>query len=416
MQHLSPAVLPAPKEANKPDRFSLSGQRLPLVSLILCNWNYGEFVGLMIDSIRAQTYPNIEAVVIDNASTDGSREIIARHIAADPRFRVVHAPENEGPMGAALRGLAMTTGSLVCFLDADDYLLTDYVSTHVQVHLALPLAVAVTSGNVIEVAKDGTIICASRSPFARERPAEKRGLRPAGVVPRVEAIDDETYLALSGRVCRVDPQERGSHWSPGTANCYRRFILDMVKPQNPAAIKYISPDGHFTRMCHWLAGSAIIDKPLSAYRLHGNNYYVAAPSVTGIIASGGPALKNIPLRRREILRLILERALPLSLQIGKARYWDVLEQSIEVLSGPLEIELRNDEVRSLFASSFPKIVEHFGARVALHKLGKRMSFRRLRQIVRQAYDGKVPARITRLMILEEVKSFVSLRRFRRRGR
>src|SRR4051812_40305818 len=67
---------------------------LPLVSFVLRNWNYAEYVGAAIDSIRAQDYPRFECVVVDNGSTDNSREVIARHVEDDPRFRVVHTGRN----------------------------------------------------------------------------------------------------------------------------------------------------------------------------------------------------------------------------------------------------------------------------------------------------------------------------------
>jgi hypothetical protein len=69
---------------------ALSGGALkpPLVSFILINWNYGRFVGDAIDSIRAQDYPNFECLIVDNGSTDDSREEYARHVQGDPRFSI----------------------------------------------------------------------------------------------------------------------------------------------------------------------------------------------------------------------------------------------------------------------------------------------------------------------------------------
>ncbi len=65
----------------------------PLVSLLIINWNYGTYIGATIDSIKSQDYPAIEVIVVDNGSTDDSRDVIAKHAGDDPRFRVVHLDE-----------------------------------------------------------------------------------------------------------------------------------------------------------------------------------------------------------------------------------------------------------------------------------------------------------------------------------
>ena len=52
--------------------------KLPLVSLVIINWNYADFVGEAIESLKAQDYPDLEIVVVDNGSSDSSRDVIDR--------------------------------------------------------------------------------------------------------------------------------------------------------------------------------------------------------------------------------------------------------------------------------------------------------------------------------------------------
>ncbi len=91
----------------------------PLVSILVNNYNYARFLPRSVGSALAQTYPHVEVVVVDDASTDGSQEIIhAFGQRVSPVLKVVNAGH-----GAAFNsGFAASRGEIVFFLDADDYL------------------------------------------------------------------------------------------------------------------------------------------------------------------------------------------------------------------------------------------------------------------------------------------------------
>ncbi len=89
-----------------------------LVSTIVNNYNYDRFLKQAIDSALAQTYPQIEVIVVDDGSTDNSREIIEGY-----GDRITPIFQENGKQGAALNsGFAASHGDLVIFLDSDDYL------------------------------------------------------------------------------------------------------------------------------------------------------------------------------------------------------------------------------------------------------------------------------------------------------
>jgi glycosyltransferase involved in cell wall biosynthesis len=90
----------------------------PLVSVITATYQMGGYVAQTVDSILAQTYPHVEAIVVDDGSTDDTREVLARY-ADDPRVRVVHQA-NAGQTVAKNRGLAEAHGAVIGFCDADD--------------------------------------------------------------------------------------------------------------------------------------------------------------------------------------------------------------------------------------------------------------------------------------------------------
>src|SRR5215469_16521569 len=91
----------------------------PRASIVVTNYNYGRFVARCIDSALAQSYPDTEVVVVDDASRDHSREIIRSY-----GKRVVPILlERNGGQGAAFNaGFRACRGDVVLFLDADDWL------------------------------------------------------------------------------------------------------------------------------------------------------------------------------------------------------------------------------------------------------------------------------------------------------
>ena len=91
----------------------------PLVSVIIPTFNRAYCVGQAIDSVRAQTYQNTEILVLDDGSTDGSRDLIEQSFAGDARVRYFFH-ENRGVTATRNRGLALCHGDFVALLDSDD--------------------------------------------------------------------------------------------------------------------------------------------------------------------------------------------------------------------------------------------------------------------------------------------------------
>src|SRR5215211_5807628 len=90
-------------------------QRAPLVSIIITSYNYARFLPAAIESALAQCYPQIEVLVVDDGSTDSSREIIAQY---QSRNRVVPVLKEHGGEASAMNaGFARSQGAIVIFLD-----------------------------------------------------------------------------------------------------------------------------------------------------------------------------------------------------------------------------------------------------------------------------------------------------------
>lgn len=89
------------------------------VSVIVPCYNYGHFLGETLQSVQAQSCADWECLIVDDGSTDDTREVARRFVEKDARFRYLHQP-NRGLSAARNRGLREASGNTVQFLDADD--------------------------------------------------------------------------------------------------------------------------------------------------------------------------------------------------------------------------------------------------------------------------------------------------------
>ena len=126
----------------------------PLVSIVTPSFNSAPFLERCIQSVLAQDYPNIEYVIMDGGSTDGSTAILDRY---RDRVSHIHSSPDFGQAQAINRGMAAAGGEIVAFLNADDAYLPQAVGRAVRAFAAHPEA-AVIYGNAYHVAADGSVI------------------------------------------------------------------------------------------------------------------------------------------------------------------------------------------------------------------------------------------------------------------
>ena len=92
----------------------------PVVTVIMPSHNSERFIEESIDSVINQTFEEWELIVIDDASTDGTLELLEEHRRKDERIRIVPQEKNQGPAHARNVGLSQARGDFVAFLDSDD--------------------------------------------------------------------------------------------------------------------------------------------------------------------------------------------------------------------------------------------------------------------------------------------------------
>lgn len=110
---------------------------LPLVSVITPSFNQGAFIQQTIDSILSQDYPNIEHIVVDGGSTDGTLAILQKYSHLGERFRYVSEPDR-GQSHAINKGLRMARGEIIGWLNSDDTYFPGAIRKAVSALLAHP--------------------------------------------------------------------------------------------------------------------------------------------------------------------------------------------------------------------------------------------------------------------------------------
>ncbi len=132
-------------------------QLKPWVSVICTCFNQEAYVEAALQSVVDQTYPNVELLVIDNASTDGSASRIRAFVAQHPTVRFIEQSTNVGLCRAFNQGMQQTRGDFVIDLAADDVLLPDRIARQIEVFERLPEDYAVVFSNAQYINEAGTL-------------------------------------------------------------------------------------------------------------------------------------------------------------------------------------------------------------------------------------------------------------------
>lgn len=114
----------------------------PSVSIIVPVYNANKYLHDCLNSIKSQTFPDFEVLLIDDGSNDDSLSILQEYQTADTRFRV-YQQDNRGASSARNVGLDNAVGEYVCFVDADDQIAPTYLA---DLYLAMSNQVDSTMG------------------------------------------------------------------------------------------------------------------------------------------------------------------------------------------------------------------------------------------------------------------------------
>jgi glycosyltransferase involved in cell wall biosynthesis len=175
-------------------------QYTPLTAIVIPCYNQARFLGEAIESARAQTYPHIEIIVVDDGSTDHTAQVAALY----PGVHYIRQ-SNQGLAAARNTGLRESRGDVLVFLDADDRLLPEAVECGIY-HLSNAPQSAFVSGRYRYIKEDGTLLReysqdpADPDPYASFLRGNYIGMH-ATVAYRREAIEAEGGFNPSLAAC-----------------------------------------------------------------------------------------------------------------------------------------------------------------------------------------------------------------------
>ena len=160
------------------------------ISVIVPVYNKKDYLDECIESILSQTYGNLELLLVDDESTDGSGAICDKYADADGRVRVFHQ-KNGGPTAAVMCGMREAVGDYFTFIDSDDYVSKDMLQ----------------SMSECLVGKQGEIVCCNHVLEKRRETVPVIQPLPPGVYEGTK-LNEEIKDKLMGQENRIIPMSR----------------------------------------------------------------------------------------------------------------------------------------------------------------------------------------------------------------
>lgn len=210
------------------------------VSIVVNNHNYRRWLAPCIDSALDQTHGDVEVVVVDDGSTDGSMEVV--HSYGD---RVVAVPKTNGGQASALNaGFAAASGDVICFLDSDDLL---------EPGTAAAAARLLADPRVVKAHWPLTVVDGSGAPTGALKPGAATELPDGDVRPTV---------FRRGPTCLLSP--------PTSGNAFSRRFLERVMPMDESLFR-LGADTYLFELAPFAGHVRRAAEPLSRYRVHRAN-------------------------------------------------------------------------------------------------------------------------------------------------
>jgi glycosyltransferase involved in cell wall biosynthesis len=217
---------------------------------LINNYNYKDFISEAIESVLSQTHGFDEIIVVDDASTDGSIELLKEKYGSNPKIKIIVKEKNEGQLSTFNVGFLNSTGDIIFFLDSDDFYHPQYLEVALSIYANKSMCsfLYITMGRFAHEKQD------YQPPSQEQITGWINYVRDCGY-SIISTLGEETYIG-----------------SATSGISIRREYLSNILP-----IPYLA-DWHTGADDCIVFGSSIVgarkfflDLPFVAYRMHGKN-------------------------------------------------------------------------------------------------------------------------------------------------
>jgi hypothetical protein len=241
-----------------------------LISVIIPLFNKGAYIDRALDSVAAQTHPDLDVVIVDDGSTDDGPDRVRRR--SDLRIRFVSQP-NAGPGAARNRGLAEIRGTLVAFLDADDAWAPEYLENAARAFERLGEDVATVTCGYIDWPDN-----VSREPLWRGRGLTDGVHRVDAATSATRLMDMLTYMWPCSTVARTAIVRRwGGFYDRDGARYAEDAVLWLKVLLNHPVCFQMKPLAHFHREASSLSSNYAGARPVEPFLLDPDEVAAVCP-------------------------------------------------------------------------------------------------------------------------------------------
>ncbi len=212
---------------------------MPKVSIILPTYNYAHYLPAALESLLAQTYKNFEVIVVDDASSDNTKQVINKFLNQSDKIKYFKNRKNLGPAKNFNRGLSYASGQYVVFFHPDDLFAPQFLEKQVRILDANPnIGVVFCLSHTIN--SQGKIIGKQKSAY----------VKPVGLIPQPTAFSKLIF----------------GNYLPFLSAITRRKLVERIGRLHPQLSQFCDWD-------LWLKISQLTDfyllpEYLSYYRIH----------------------------------------------------------------------------------------------------------------------------------------------------
>lgn len=222
-----------------------------LVSVIMPNFNYAKYLKQSIDAVLVQTYSFVELIIVDDASTDNSLEIIQQYVSQNNNIKLISNKKNKGVVACRNLGIEIAKGSYLCFIDPDDYWEENKLALQLQAMLDANSNLCFTDLQIIDSdGRKGKIRKHHYQDYSYKSLLKRNFIPHSTLIVKKDLLEAIRYKEIE-------------------VNTFQKKIMQLLSIKNIIHEDYVLL---LTIFKNKQVKPIHLDQPLVNYRVHANNY------------------------------------------------------------------------------------------------------------------------------------------------